>query len=862
MTVSNTTASITLPGDGSATTFDFNFEVPYQDDGVTPAVAAYTVDGTGALMDLVLDTDYSIAGVGDPDGGTVTYPLSGPALASGAFITILRALKYTQPFTYTNTNFRPDSVEQGLDWVVMEIQQLALDVQGALRVPPGEVIPALAAARARRGKIIQFDATTGAPNLVPYNSTAIGADGVIFDNLAAAMAGSPTGSFLQTEGYLAAGDGGGAVYASVGASSPYGFTAGNGTFWEITGQTQHTRQWGLTATTVDGQATLQLMADYLLATGAPGTLVFDDLVNVGVVGTDPNKYAFKHGSNVTLTVSQLGAGMRVKNNAGNYLTLVTGYDGTVSNTLAQSMTFDMNAAGNTTQDVHVGGNGAAFALYYNATDNRIWDCVALNAPGVNTFVVNGGLSVRASIRRCTVFFLACPTTTVPGYDNSAFYIDSMDFEHEDNLAVNVGAYGGAVTGHEMHGAGYVFRNNGSVGFKASANVVGENAPNANNGFRAVRAVTDVLCQGNWGINCKSGITFWALNGANLTGVAHALNVAHLNPGLFPVTADALTGWATHLGTDAIGDYQITSADNLVQYEGTPINSSTPYTGSAGWMLDTYGGWDLRSRNDVIRNAPNNGWSLFPGGGFTNIWPAWSSATTYYPNQGVTSGGQYYRAKDINTNSAPPSADWTAWTNVGVFQIDDAVTVDCGTNASAAIRSHGILRGICIGSANKPQVVDDGTGSGLTGGPTAWNLTFPLSGSNVYFDPAPVVYRNSGGVWPTSTFNNAGVRLRPLEVVPDVSAFYIVKAGAFVQDYEIDIAVGTGVTIIGDGLTQTVPTGFRIWVVVNAVGVTTAVTWNAGTFAVSGWVDLTTGQSARVQFEWQAKWVQITPFLVK
>lgn len=134
MTVSNTTASITLPGNDSATSFAFNFEIPYQADGVTPAVAAYITVLNGDTETLVLNTDFSITGVGNdfPTGGTVTYPISGTPLGTGDTITIYRALDYVQPYSFTNVNFAPSNIETALDTIAFLLQQLNAIQQAAV----------------------------------------------------------------------------------------------------------------------------------------------------------------------------------------------------------------------------------------------------------------------------------------------------------------------------------------------------------------------------------------------------------------------------------------------------------------------------------------------------------------------------------------------------------------------------------------------------------------------------------------------------------------------------------------------------------------------------------------------------------
>ncbi len=123
MTISSETCAITASGDDSNTEFAFDFIIPYQADGVTPAVDAFTTTD-GEDTPLTLDADYSITGVEDPSGGFVTYPLMGSPLATGSTITIVRDVAYVQPFTFPNQGFRPEQVEAAFDWVVMQTQQL------------------------------------------------------------------------------------------------------------------------------------------------------------------------------------------------------------------------------------------------------------------------------------------------------------------------------------------------------------------------------------------------------------------------------------------------------------------------------------------------------------------------------------------------------------------------------------------------------------------------------------------------------------------------------------------------------------------------------------------------------------------
>ena len=122
MTISTETCSITATGDGSNTTFTYNFLIPYQADGVTPAVSAFiTVSGVDTA--LVLDVDYTITGVGVESGGEVEYP-AGVDLGAPDTITIQRDEAYVQPYAFPMGGLRPDQVEAAFDWLVMQTQQL------------------------------------------------------------------------------------------------------------------------------------------------------------------------------------------------------------------------------------------------------------------------------------------------------------------------------------------------------------------------------------------------------------------------------------------------------------------------------------------------------------------------------------------------------------------------------------------------------------------------------------------------------------------------------------------------------------------------------------------------------------------
>lgn len=198
MTITTPACTVTATGDGVTTAFNYNFIIPYQTDGVTPAVLVQLT--TGGVVTDVPSGQYSILGVDDPAGGTVTYPLSGSPLDSSTTITITRDLAYLQPFQVLNTSFYPHTVEQVADYLEMQIQQLISGVTVSINVA--------------------------------YSN-------VQFGTLAAAIAASiPSGAtFLQLMGYYAAGDSAPATYYKLVSGSPGAgkFQSADGAWWSLVG---------------------------------------------------------------------------------------------------------------------------------------------------------------------------------------------------------------------------------------------------------------------------------------------------------------------------------------------------------------------------------------------------------------------------------------------------------------------------------------------------------------------------------------------------------------------------------------------------------------------------------------------------
>ena len=203
-TIASPTSSVVASGNGSTTTFAYGFIIPYQSNGTTPAVSAYlTNTTTSAVTPLVLGTDYSISGVGNSAGGTVTYPITGSPLAAGNTITIQRSLAYIQPTAVGNTAFYPHTVEQVADNLDMQIQQLNTTLAGF----GGNFVTSF---NTRNGAVVLSSAdVSGAGGLLGANNLGdVGSASAAKTNLGlVAVASSGSASDL-TSGTLAAARGG------------------------------------------------------------------------------------------------------------------------------------------------------------------------------------------------------------------------------------------------------------------------------------------------------------------------------------------------------------------------------------------------------------------------------------------------------------------------------------------------------------------------------------------------------------------------------------------------------------------------------------------------------------------------------
>lgn len=139
MTVTSSTRVVTATGNGATTEWPYSFEIPTGTAEVTLTTIATNVEG-----DPINPSLYTLTGEDDPNGGTVTYPLSGDPLSSAFKINIKRTVSIEQALDLTNQSpYFPEQLEDQLDLIVMGLSQVNEAVGRAVKVDVGSsIVPA------------------------------------------------------------------------------------------------------------------------------------------------------------------------------------------------------------------------------------------------------------------------------------------------------------------------------------------------------------------------------------------------------------------------------------------------------------------------------------------------------------------------------------------------------------------------------------------------------------------------------------------------------------------------------------------------------------------------------------------------
>jgi hypothetical protein len=196
MTVTSTSRRAKALGNGSTTSFPFTFKVFDTSD----LRVVFTADD-GSETDLTLDSHYTVVLNADQDvspGGTVTYPITGAALAASETLVIESAIPSTQGTDFGNAGrFFPQTHEAAFDRAVALVQQVEDKVGRALVVSVNDTdMPStLPAAADRANTFLAFDADGN-----PIASAGTGADAGLRADLAAPAGAGLVGMLLAGTG--------------------------------------------------------------------------------------------------------------------------------------------------------------------------------------------------------------------------------------------------------------------------------------------------------------------------------------------------------------------------------------------------------------------------------------------------------------------------------------------------------------------------------------------------------------------------------------------------------------------------------------------------------------------------------------
>lgn len=170
MALSTTANKVILNGNGVTTAWPFTFPIP----DATYLSVIYT--DTLGVETVLSNATYSVTGIGSLVGGSVTYPLTGSAIAASTHLTLLRTVPLTQPTVLSNLGaYLPEVVEGALDRLTMEIQQLTERVARAFVAPasdasaPGDMPTSTQRANGGAGSVLGFDSSGN-----PYAATLTG----------------------------------------------------------------------------------------------------------------------------------------------------------------------------------------------------------------------------------------------------------------------------------------------------------------------------------------------------------------------------------------------------------------------------------------------------------------------------------------------------------------------------------------------------------------------------------------------------------------------------------------------------------------------------------------------------------------
>ena len=155
MTVSTTIIKSSHNGNGSTTTFAYNFKI-FADTDLVVIIRS----STGTETTKTLTTHYTVSGAGDASGGSITFT-TGNTPASGETVVIRRNVPQTQAIDYiANDPFPAETNEEGLDRATMIAQQVSEEADRSIKLSRTNTMTSTeftVGATDRANKILAFD---------------------------------------------------------------------------------------------------------------------------------------------------------------------------------------------------------------------------------------------------------------------------------------------------------------------------------------------------------------------------------------------------------------------------------------------------------------------------------------------------------------------------------------------------------------------------------------------------------------------------------------------------------------------------------------------------------------------------------
>ncbi len=155
MTLTTTSVKSVAQGNGATTVWPYAFLVPAETDLVVTLVEISSGNPT-----VLAPSVFTVTGIGNPAGGAVTYPLSGPPLAATFDIVVERLVPDVQETDLVNQGgVYPQDIEDALDYLTMITQQQQDQINRSIVFSVADTINSstLPVASARAGLLLGFD---------------------------------------------------------------------------------------------------------------------------------------------------------------------------------------------------------------------------------------------------------------------------------------------------------------------------------------------------------------------------------------------------------------------------------------------------------------------------------------------------------------------------------------------------------------------------------------------------------------------------------------------------------------------------------------------------------------------------------